>query len=631
MHNSLGTLKGVPQWFLWSLTWDAAAAKYQKRPCPLDGSARSIDASLSANWNSYEVACKALAQLPRTPENTYTLGFWLTAECGVFLVDMDHCTDSGGALTPFATQIISAFPGAMMEWSSSRKGVHVIGRATMPPHGTRDAHKLGMELYHCKRGIAFGLTGEASGSVDTRHDAAVSQLIAQYFPPRAEVAPAECRTEWRGPADDDELIRRMLAARVSAAATFGNKVSLQQLWGGKCERNSEHDMALAAHLAFWTGCDAERIERLMRRSGMERDKWNEHRTYLQMTIGNACAVCTNVYREPPPLPVAKAGTIRNAAELLRQQFNPVQWAIRDILPEGVTILSGDPKIGKSWFVYQACVAVATGSALWHGRDPEVQGDSLMLALEDNDRRLRRRLDKLLQAFPGKSPERLHYVTEWPRAEAGVTAIAEWLREHPQCRMLVIDTISAFRDSDPGRKSAYAHDYAVGEMLKPLAREFSCAIVLVMHNRKQAAGDVMHKVSGTQGMTGSVDNVLILERGRGESDAVLHVDGRDIEQQQELALRLNSGIWSCLGNAQDVQRSKERNSVLEAIATLGGCGTAKEIHEAIGGRVALNTVKVRLSRMHKAAEVEKNGSIYTLVNPADKFTPILPPLPNSIIK
>ena len=72
------------------------------------------------------------------------------------------------------------------------------------------------------------------------------------------------------------------------------------------------------------------------------------------------------------------------------------------------------------------------------------------------------------------------------------------------------------------------------MLKPLTREFNCAIVLVMHNRKQASGDVMHKVSGTQGMTGSVDNVLVLERTRGDMDASLHVNGRDIEEEAELA-------------------------------------------------------------------------------------------------
>ena len=628
----LGGMADIPQFFLWRLEWKAAQGKYSKTPCALDGSVYRVDASLPANWTDYDTAQAALAKLPRDGQVCHALGFWLTSDCGYWLLDIDKCAVNGQWST-LAQQLLAAYPGAKVEASSSRNGLHVIGMGDVQPHRCRDVHGLGLEFYTRDRGIAFGLTQQAQGCADTQFD--MRPLVDAYFPPRAErKSTGECMPEWRGPSDDDALIQRMLAARVSAAATFGGKASLAQLWRGEASKDSSNDFALASHLAWWTGADAERIERIMRRSGLVRPKWDERRsggTYLSGTITNACEGCEACYQEPaqviaPPLSPVKPGTIRNATDLLRQEFKPVQWAIRDILPEGVSIISGDPKIGKSFLVYQMCLAIATGSPIWYGKAAETLGDSLYLSLEDNDRRLRRRLDKLLLAFPGKSPDRLHYSTEWPRAEAGVAAIAEWLREHPKCRLVVIDTISAFRDSDPGRKSAYAHDYAVGEMLKPLAREFSCAIVLVMHNRKLAAGDVMHKVSGTQGMTGSVDNVLILERTRGDSDAILHVDGRDIEQQQELALRLNGGVWSFLGNADDVNRTKERSEILETMASLKGHGTAKEIHEAMGGRVRLAAVRMRLSRMHKAGELDCNGGIYTVPNPADKFTPTLPPLP-----
>lgn len=275
---------------------------------------------------------------------------------------------------------------------------------------------------------------------------------------------------------------------------------------------------------------------------------------------------------------AAAPSVKSAAELMTRTFQPVQWAVRGILPEGVTILSGDPKIGKSWLLYQATIAVATGRPLWAGREPEEAGDALYLALEDNDRRMQRRLQVQLPHFatyerggrivyPDLS--RLHYVTDWPRAEAGVALVASWLREHPSCRLVVVDTVSAFRDPEPGKKSAYAHDYAVGEMFKPLAREFSCAVVLVMHNRKQHSADALQLVSGTQGMTGSVDNVLVLKRERGTKGAGLYVDGRDIEEPQELALQFHDGHWSSDGRSvDDVRMSKERRQVLEAVAALG---------------------------------------------------------------
>lgn len=623
LDAALGAMRDAPRWFLYRLTWNATAAKYDKAPCPLDGSERTIDASLPANWATYADARAALDRLPRTPERTFTLGHWLTAGCGFFLLDIDQCADGAGNLTQFAAQLVAAFPGALVEWSSSRKGVHVIARAEVPPHRSRDAHGLHLELYDRDRGIAFGLTGAATGSADTCHDAMVERLVAQYFPPRA-VADGAVRPEWRGPADDDALIRKMLGARQSAESAFGGKSSLRQLWEGAADKNSENDMALASHLAFWTGCDAERMVRLMLRSGMVRDKWKDHRTYLSMTVGNACAACVNVYQEPQRAqPKATQGQVRSAAELMQQTFTPVQWAIKGILPEGVTILSGDPKIGKSWLVWQMCIAVAAGVPLWDGRDPETQGEALYLDLEGNERRLQRRLSTLLGGFSGNLDlARLHFDTAWARAEEGVTQIADWLRKHPGCRLVVIDTVSAFRDNDPGRKSAYAHDYAVGEMLKPLAKEFSCAIVLVMHNRKAGAGDFMHKVSGTQGMTGSVDNVLVLERDRGNHDAALSIDGRDIEEPAQLALRFEGGPWRCVGNVADVQRSKERNTVLQAIVMLRGAGTAKDIHEAMGGELTLSAVRMRLSRMVKAGELRNDNGLYTAVV---NFTPVTPPL------
>lgn len=634
--NALGALRAIPHWFLWRRTWNPEKQKFDKVPCPLNGGTIRIDASKAVNWATYTQACAALATLPH---GEYLLGFWLTRDCGFWFLDLDHANGSD-----FATQLVAAFPGALVEVSSGGEGWHVIARhtGTVPEHRTRPVQgvaaaiaPLGLEFYTQDRGIAFGLSGEASGCADQVFD--VAPLVSAYFKREPLPLPGAIRTQWRGPADDAELIRRMLAARQSAAATFGAKASLRDLWAGNCTLDSEHDMALAAHLAFWTGCNEPRIERLMRASGLVRDKWNESRpggTYLTYTIRNACAGTTNVYQEPVPTstaaPVTTAGRVQSAADLMAQEFKPVQWAVHGIVPEGVTILSGDPKIGKSWLVYQMCIAVSAGVPLWQGRQPEQSGDTLYLSLEDNKRRLKLRLSQLVRAFPMPVDiTRLHYTTEWPRAEAGVTELAAWLREHPECRLVVIDTVSAFRDTDPGRKSAYAHDYAVGEMFKPLAREFNCAIVLVMHNRKQAAGDVMQRVSGTQGMTGGVDNVLVLERGRGDLDAALHVDGRDIEDPTQLAMRFEkNGSWHSLGRLSDVQRSKERNAMFEAIASLGGCATVKELHAAMPEQ-KLGAIRTRLSRMVKSGELKNDAGIYTLPFTAVPLS--APPLPGSNLK
>ncbi len=323
--------------------------------------------------------------------------------------------------------------------------------------------------------------------------------------------------------------------------------------------------------------------------------------------------------------------IETASDLYWRAFPEVEWAINGIIPEGVMILSGDPKMGKSWLVYQASLSIATGMPLWPERVAEVGGDVLLLALEDNHRRMHRRLKRLAPHFivATSRPEggvffnfedlsNLHYTTEWPRAEEGVQLIADWLRGHPKARMVVIDTVSAFRNPEPGRKSAYATDYAVGEMLKPLAQEFKCAIVLVMHNRKLSSSDPFQLVSGTQGMTGSVDNVAVLRRERGSMDAALYIDGRDIEETQELAMEFENGFWKSGSTVESAQLSVERSRVVAAVAKLG-CN-------AISGALVKElepqdprAVRKMLSLMVKQGQLALKNHVYSFTH---TVTPVI---------
>ncbi len=309
LDAALGGMRAIAQWFVWRLEWDGTQGKYRKTPCALDGSVFRIDASLPTNWNTWIAARNTVLALNQQPQcadkqRQYAMGFWMTAECGYFFLDIDKC---GEQPSDFVMQLVNGFPGALVEWSSSRKGLHVIGRGVIPAHRNKPPREVkqllkpvDLEFYSAGRGIAFGLDGQAQGSADTVCD--VSILCQHYFPPRIVGEPGDGpRAEWRGPTDDEQLIAKALAAKSSAAVAFGGKASFGQLWRGEVEQNSDHDMSLAAHLAFWTGCDEERIDRLMRKSGLKRPKWDEHRphgTYLSFTIANACALCTEVYQEP---------------------------------------------------------------------------------------------------------------------------------------------------------------------------------------------------------------------------------------------------------------------------------------------------------------------------------------------
>lgn len=309
-ESAIGGMADIPQWFLWLLEWDAAEGKFRKMPCQPNGYRMTEEtggASVPSNWMDYDSAVAALAALPVSATRRYTLGFWLTKECGYWFLDIDmrKCGLQNYQSTEFADSLVNTYPGAFLEWSSGLKGLHIIGQGDVVPHRNKPEREIAkrlapleLEFYTQDRGIAFGIDGSAWGNADQVFN--MLPLLEGYFPPRPEHE-GGVRPEWRGPADDDVLIERALASRVSAEAAFSGKASFAQLWRGDAEKTSENDMALAAHLAFWTGCNEERIERLMMRSGMVRAKWGERRketTYLGFTIENACAGTDNVYQEP---------------------------------------------------------------------------------------------------------------------------------------------------------------------------------------------------------------------------------------------------------------------------------------------------------------------------------------------
>ena len=90
------------------------------------------------------------------------------------------------------------------------------------------------------------------------------------------------------------------------------------------------------------------------------------------------------------------------------------------------------------------LAVAAGGMCLGDKKPQ-QGSVLYLELEDGERRLQRRIDKLLPTFGTEWPQKFHYATQWPRADqGGVEAIDSWCENQPDARLVVIDVLARFR-------------------------------------------------------------------------------------------------------------------------------------------------------------------------------------------
>jgi len=321
----------------------------------------------------------------------------------------------------------------------------------------------------------------------------------------------------------------------------------------------------------------------------------------------------------PQVPTTPAPIVKSAADLQHKMFAPVQYVVPGYIAEGCTILAGKPKVGKSWIMLDVGLAVASGGQTL-GTTAQ-QGDVLCLMLEDNERRLKDRIKKIVGPFAAW-PQRFTFATEWPRSDEGLAAIRAWLKTAQAPRLIVVDVLARFR-APVGSQNAYEADYAAIAGLQAIASEYRIAVVVIHHLRKSAAdSDPFDKVSGTLGLSGAADSVLILDRdGQGTT---LYGRGRDIEEI-ETAVEFDRATcrWRVLGAAPDVRRSDERKQIIDALKEAGGSMTRSEIIAATG--MQPNAADQLLYKMGRAGEVRKvgRGVYHVVTGPSQR---IIPPPP-----
>lgn len=289
-----------------------------------------------------------------------------------------------------------------------------------------------------------------------------------------------------------------------------------------------------------------------------------------------------------------------AEDLMGRQLPPVRWAVPGILPEGLSLLAGKPKLGKSWLALGLALAKASGGVAL-GKIPVDPGEVLYLALEDNPRRLQNRLGKMLDG--SAPPPQLHLATDWPRLdEGGADLMDDWLAVHPGAGLVVVDILKVVRPVVSGNRGMYDADYEAMQLIQRLAGQHGAAILAVHHTRKLAASDPVDEVSGSTGLSGGADGIMVLKRDRGKADAYLHVTGREIEEEAELALKWDANLasWTLAGDADEYRLSEERRALVKALGRAGAAMSPKDLAEALDK--SHGSVKVLLGEMVKAGQV-----------------------------
>jgi AAA domain len=268
---------------------------------------------------------------------------------------------------------------------------------------------------------------------------------------------------------------------------------------------------------------------------------------------------------PPEWQRRNPPTIQTGNDLRNKEFPPISWAVPGVLPAGVTLFGGREKMGKSWLAFGLCIAVAAGGYAL-GKMPVEKGPSLYLSLEDPERRLHKRIRRLASDDTDLSD--FHYATGWPTADrGGVDDLDGWLEENQRCRLVAIDTLKRIRPRSSGKRNPYEEDYEAIQPFATLAAKHNTAIVVLHHlNQQSEPHDPFDAFSGSAGLTAAADGIWLLTRKRGDADAFLMVDGKDIEEPQELALGWDAATcaWKVQGDAATYRLNKERREIVEVM-------------------------------------------------------------------
>jgi hypothetical protein len=292
--------KSIPQWINWI---EVPPPTGKPRKVPVDWrTGVACDPHNSDCWTDYETACSTGRKI----------GFVFTENDPFWFFDLDNCfDDTTNNWKTEALALVNMFPGALVQVSNSNRGLHVFGCGQVPPHACKNT-TLGLEFYTSGRYCA--MTGNMNdGDPTLDFTGILTSFIPQYFPvsTTTSTTPTEWTTapvpEWSGHITDEDLL-----AHARKTVTLQNKmtgsVTFDQLWcadpvalGAQWKSHSDTpydassaDQSLACRLAFWTGKDCTRIERLMRSSALVREKWDRHKTYLKDTILKACASTKDV-------------------------------------------------------------------------------------------------------------------------------------------------------------------------------------------------------------------------------------------------------------------------------------------------------------------------------------------------
>ena len=295
--------------------------------------------------------------------------------------------------------------------------------------------------------------------------------------------------------------------------------------------------------------------------------------------------------------------------LLDMNLSPPKFCVKSLLPQGLSILGGAPKVGKSWMVMDLCVRVAKGEPIWNLET--AKGTALYLCLEDPYFRVQQRLG----CITDDAPANLFFANAAGSLADDLEAqILKFVREHPDTVLVVIDTFQMVRSSS---EPSYGGDYEELQKLKRIADAQHISILLVHHLRKQNDRDPVNKLSGTTGISGAVDAIFVLDKDeRKQNGAKLICTGRDIAYRElELRFSKDTCTWELLSDSLDTPENLLPQEMVKLLAFMREivffCGTNTELAERFNTYAGFNLAAKSLKQMMNRwrYELQEHGVTY----------------------
>jgi hypothetical protein len=310
------------------------------------------------------------------------------------------------------------------------------------------------------------------------------------------------------------------------------------------------------------------------------------------------AYAAEAAKAPPVTPVTYGYTME---ELEKKQFSPLQWIVPTFIPEGVTLIGGKPKIGKSWLMLCTAVAVANGDAVL-GQVCQ-RRNLIYYALEDNERRIRARTEKLI-GLAERWPSNVRIIHKLPNLDHGCMEHITAHIDAIEPGLIIIDTLAAIRGQRGKNEDQYQCDYRTMSALLDLSKKTGVAVIVVHHVRKAAAEDVFDMILGTQGFTAVADTLLVLTFAE-EGQRRLAIRGRDVDPEDKIvSFDPEMGDWIVVGDYEEPERTSSTVAMIVATLMANGPMTPKQVAEKIGKPEA--TIRQALHRCDGKHGVESTG-------------------------